>query len=362
MSLLAALLFAVSFLPVRDAHFAVNDIPLAFICGVIGFFSLRFLEFPKPGWIFILGFLCGWAIGIKYNAAPILLSVFLVLYWVKDHLAFPKYFFLFLLMTMVGFCFAVPGSIFAANTFLTDFITLVHVTGDPSGYSEMVFVPTAILSTLMIGFGIIPSLLSLWGMIFLYKENKKPALVLLSFLAAYLLTLLLQRLYFSRFLLPVFPLLCVFAAAGLDQMRKLLPSSLPILLLLACLSVGESSLRTWKLVELIPKADTRVQALSFVENKTNAGLRILGDSLSLPYSHRGSKSEFSEQILLIDYNKFPANELKSYFASANVILVSEYVDSAVGLKKKESSVEGIPKRTQTGCWISFKKEFDRAII
>lgn len=75
--IVAAGFMGVAFLPVRESHFAAPD--TAMVCLLMAGFlaALRIQEAPRMRGAALCGALCGLAISLKYNAAPVLVSALL---------------------------------------------------------------------------------------------------------------------------------------------------------------------------------------------------------------------------------------------------------------------------------------------
>jgi hypothetical protein len=328
-SLVAMSLLAVAFLPVRDAHFAVNDIPLTFFVTAA---LLGMLRTPTVKTILAAGLLSGLSIGVKYNAIPLLLPLFLmpVLAWEKKT---PLYVFLAAVSAFTGFCIAVPGFLFSHAIFMSDFNTLIDVTQNPVGYSESISIPMAMLSTLIHGVGIIPTLLAVAGIIVIMQNNVKKAAIPVVFLAAFLGTILTGKLYFSRFLLPLFPVLCLFAAVGVQEILRRRKAVSLMVVVAGMLLCAESLTRSVWLNGLTMKDDTRVTALQQAQTHASKGYRIVADPLALPYIHHGSNLTLPREIAIVDFNKIPADQFYQWFEVADVLYVSEFAMNAVGLNQ-----------------------------
>lgn len=334
---IASFLYAITFLAVRDSHFAVNDIPLTF-CVSLSLLVLHYcMRYPSYRLFLGGGLLIGISIGIKYNAVVLLVPLCCLLFVVwqnqRDYLmVFPA-----MIGVVAGFLLMVPGFLFAYGTFVKDIQILLHVAHDPTGYSESVCVPSALLSTFFHGLGVIPSMFALLGFFFLIKQDWKGSCLLSSFILAYLATLLSRQLYFSRFVLPIFPLLGLLAAAGLEQTAKRFSLSKPFLIGLTIILCAESLVRVGYLFPILHKKDSRVLAYELVLKQANAGQKILADPLSLPYIHHGSTQVPPSSLLIVDYNQTPKKQLDNIFPQADGILVSGFTKHAVGLREKEQA-------------------------
>jgi len=75
--LLAAGFYAVAFLSVRDAHFAVNDIPMVCLLTLAFLYAVRLLEGGRTRDLVIGGLVAGLAAATKYNGAIALLPLLL---------------------------------------------------------------------------------------------------------------------------------------------------------------------------------------------------------------------------------------------------------------------------------------------
>jgi hypothetical protein len=209
--LVAAALFAVAFLPVHYAHFAVNDVPaLAPLClslvGAAGVYRHgRLRDYALAG--AALGVACA----TKYTAGIVLLCLLGAAIGAPNRwrgLALAAG------CAVAGFVVANPYALFDWEMFREGLRTQSAASSDGGGKLGLVADSgiSYYLGTLTWGLGWLPALAALGGAIALTVRRSRLALVLVPAPLLFLLFMGVQDRFFARWLLPVYPVLCLLAA------------------------------------------------------------------------------------------------------------------------------------------------------
>jgi hypothetical protein len=212
--IVAGVLLAAAFLPVSYSHLALNDVPaLAPLClaliGVAGVLrSGRSLDYALAG----AGL--GLAAATKYTAGIVLLSLLAAaaaspgLRWRGVGVAGA--------LAVAAFLAANPYALLDAGAFLDGLRKQSDASSDGAGKLGMVNENglAYYLGTTAWGLGWLPALAALGGAAGLALRDRRAALVLVPAPIVFLLFMGTQDRFFARWLLPVYPLLCLLAAWG----------------------------------------------------------------------------------------------------------------------------------------------------
>jgi 4-amino-4-deoxy-L-arabinose transferase-like glycosyltransferase len=213
--LLAALLMAVSFLPVFYSHVALDNVPAmaaacAALIGVAGVLQ-RGLTRDYA----VAGAALGVAAATKYIDGIVLLPLLTatVLAPTSGYASRrSRGIAVAVAAAAVAFVVCNPLSVIEPAHFLRGIdaqggIVDVHKFGqDPNGGLHYY------LWTFTWGLGWVPAIAALIGAALLWRDDRRAALVLLPVVPLFLLYMGLQSRYFGRWMLPVFPIVCVLAA------------------------------------------------------------------------------------------------------------------------------------------------------
>jgi 4-amino-4-deoxy-L-arabinose transferase-like glycosyltransferase len=223
--LVAAALLAVAFLPVHYAHQAVNDVPaLAPLClslvGAAGVYrDGRWRDYALAGGA--LGVACA----TKYTAGIVLLCL------LGAALTAPQNRWRGLGLAgacaVAGFVVANPYALFDLDMFREGLARQSEASSDGGGKLGLVADNGVVyyLGTLTWGLGWLPALSAAGGAVWLALKRRRLALVLVPAPLLFIVFMGVQDRFFARWLLPVYPLLCLLAAVGaLEALRPCLAS------------------------------------------------------------------------------------------------------------------------------------------
>jgi hypothetical protein len=216
--LLAGLLLAVAFLPVHYSHLALNDVPTLVgvslsLVGTAGIYRRgRLRDFALGG----AG--VGLACATKYTGGIVLLPL-LAAAAVAPGLSLQRRIGgLVLAAVLAGGAFFVanPYSVLDSSAFRAGLKQQSEASGDEAGKLGQTYHSGYgyYLSTLTWGLGWVPLLLALGGAVWLAVREWRLAVVLVPAPVVLILFLGSQERYWARWLLPVYPVLCLLAVAG----------------------------------------------------------------------------------------------------------------------------------------------------
>jgi len=232
--LVAAALLAVAFLPVHYSHLAVNDMPaLAPLClslvGAAGVYrDGRLRDYALAG--AALGVACA----TKYTAGIVLLCL---LGAAKssprgsDSVGSPRReartpvhgLALAGALAVAGFVVANPYALFDLQLFREGLELQSQASSDGGGKLGLTAGSGIVyyLGTLAWGLGVVPAVAAAGGAVWLAIRDRARALVLVPAPLLLILFLGIQDRFFARWILPVYPLLCLLAAwAAIEALRR----------------------------------------------------------------------------------------------------------------------------------------------
>ena len=207
----AGALLAVAFLPVHYGHLALNDVPaLAPVClslvGAAGIYRRgRLLDYA------VAGAGVGLACATKYTAGIVVVCVIAAALVGEG----PRLRGLLVAgaLALVAFVVANPYAITDFDAFRAGLEDQSAAAGDGGGKLGLGDSGVAYyLGTTTWGLGWIPALAALAGAVALCVRRPRVALILVPAIVLFLLFMGLQDRFFARWLLPIYPLLCLIAA------------------------------------------------------------------------------------------------------------------------------------------------------
>jgi 4-amino-4-deoxy-L-arabinose transferase-like glycosyltransferase len=225
-ALAAAAFLTFTYLPVHYSHFALNDVPtLLPLC--IGLFGLsgvilngRALDYGVAG----LGL--GLATGTKYTAAALSVAIFIA--W-ATHLYDDrergkqefKYLFLAAGVALLAFVIVNPYAVLDHSKFLYD---VRRQSAQSSGLAKLGTDDTNgwfyYAWTLSWGFGLLPLLLAIGGAILALKNDWRKSLPFVVFGLIVFLFMGKQLRFYARWMMPIYPVLAIFAAYAAVELGK----------------------------------------------------------------------------------------------------------------------------------------------
>jgi 4-amino-4-deoxy-L-arabinose transferase-like glycosyltransferase len=298
--LLAAFFVAFSFLHVRDSHFLTVDVPALFYGLLSILFALRFFRIRSWRGLVTGGIFLGLAVSTKYNLglfAPVVVwSLFASTPAEKRF----KYVLLLSGVVVAAFLCASPYIVLDFATFWRDLsferTHFAHGHGLDLGWGWLYHARFS----LPLGLGWPLFILSIVGLVdWAWRGTHTGRALLVGFLCYYGVSGS-GKLVFMRYALPLIPLLCLAAAALLEQLgRRFLPRG--TVWAVAVIVVASTAYASWQHSGLLAQTDTRVLAAKWIEEhvETGASVAICGvsdyDFIRLRRTSRQMKDELRQQ-------------------------------------------------------------------
>lgn len=219
----AALIFGGTFLPAREAHFAVSDTPIALGVTVTLYLTLRILRRGQVSDYGLSGIALGLAVATKYSAVLLALPIAVA------HLLSRRYpnwsarwrhswqVVMAGLISVAAYAMVSPYTFIQFDQFWTDFsenlgsarLGFQGLALDPSGSGAIFYGRVFVW-----GFGWPLLLTAIVSLTILLGRHRRVDLFMLTFPLLAFLTIQRQEMYFARWLMPLIPPLAVITTEG----------------------------------------------------------------------------------------------------------------------------------------------------
>ena len=280
-ALAAAFFLAVAVLHVRDSHFAMTDVLMTLFVMLCLARLLSALDAQLASGanaaalrgFAVAGLLGGLATSTKYNAAAVVVSMaaaqlILLVRFRRAPWAPPAWapLTVFGLAAVVGFVGATPYSVLDAATFTADLrydfthLGAAHgVDVGPGWYAHLT-------RSLPYGCGLLVFAAGVAGAIVSWRRSPRHTAVLIAFVAAFLAVLGSGRTVFFRYVMPLIPVVCVFAGVTAAALAETVARRSPIVrpglatALLAMVIGAPSLIASLWMDVLLARTDSRILA------------------------------------------------------------------------------------------------------
>jgi hypothetical protein len=330
-ALIATALLTFTFLPVHYSHFALNDVPtlLPLCLGLLGLAGI--IKRGKLLDYIVAGVGLGLATATKYTAAALAVAIFaawLIRVW-GDREAFRRELVYLLAaggISVLAFVIANPYALLDPSAFVSGVRRQQRLS---AGVSKLGTDDTTgwfyYAKTLTWGFGWIPLLLSLGGAGLALKRDWRKALPFVLFALLVWLFMGKQERFYARWLMPVYPVLAVFAAYAIVELGKLMAEKwrLAATVGIAAVALIQPLISVVHNDHVLTQEDTRDQAkawlLKNVGKNEKIAIELIGPK---PYFNeggtRGGEPDF-------DYYPLPSGtEVEKYATTLNSELLNTY--------------------------------------
>ena len=285
--LIAALFLCVSILHVRESHFAMTDVLMTMFLVISLERLLAALDERTLGDVnrcfAAAGVAAGLATSTKYSAAAILVPVCaaqFALVWreySRESLLRPSWWLPsigFVLAAAAAFLATTPYALFDASQFTADFtfdmrhLSQGHVGDFGRGWAYH------ILRSLPYGIGMTICIAAIAGVVPFVRSAPSQALVLGAFVAAHYAVIGSGRTVFFRYVLPVVPFVCVFAAVGVTRLGAWLGSYIRVrhsdvvTVVTAIIAIPAAVNCVW-FDRVLARTDSRVMAVEWLSLHAN---------------------------------------------------------------------------------------------
>ncbi len=288
--LLGAWFLAVSFIHVRDSHYAVNDIPAVFLMTLAVLAAVKIQRSAPLRWYLFAGIAVGSGFAVKYTVIfsflPILVAHLLspdVTLRPKPRLQLQRLLVMFLAAGLSA-VLASPYFVIKPGNVIRDIYESLYLPGQ-LGFDGWLLDPVGgylyYIKTLFWGLGWLLSVLVIAGLLFALIRHKPVDLIIATLPIVIYIYMGSQQMYFARFILPVIPFLLILAAMLLYKIVSGFTNSrLGIslgLILGAFLFAFQPSISSVRSDYLLTQIDTRTIAKQWIEAAIPEGAKIALD-------------------------------------------------------------------------------------
>jgi hypothetical protein len=287
-ALLAAALEAVAFLPVFYAHLALNDVPTLAPLTLSLLGTALVLRDGRVRWYLLAGFGLGLGCATKYTAGVVLLPLLAAA--AARYLEDPRRGSRVLvglalggLAALLAFLVANPYSILDFHAFEQGIAHQSTVSDEAQGklgapHESGIFY---YLWSLTWGLGWVPALAALGGALTVWWRERRLGWVLVPAPLLYLAFMGTQDRYFGRWLLPIFPIICLLAALFALALARRMPGPRVLGVAATALAVlalcGQGLLYSVHSGLVLSRADTRNLTRAWMVAHVPAGTPIVVD-------------------------------------------------------------------------------------
>lgn len=329
--LVATAFISFTFLPVHYSHLALNDVPtLLPLC--LGFFGLAgIIQKGRLTDYVIAGAGLGLATATKYTAAALSVSIFIA--WAIrafDDRENAKREFGYLVgagaVAALVFVIANPFSVLDADAFVSGVRRQQRLsagvsklgTDDVTGWGYYAW-------TLTWGWGWIPLALSLGGAGLALKRDWRKALPWVAFAVIVWLFMGKQERFYARWLMPVYPVLAVFAAYAVIELANLARERWRVAAAVAIAAVALAGPLAHVLHNniVLTRSDTRDQAKAWLLENVGEGEKVAIELIGpRPYFNAGGERGGEPQF---NYYPLPTGtEVEKYAQKLSPALIDTY--------------------------------------
>ncbi len=268
--IVAAIFLSVCHLHVRDSHFATVDIVMTLFVTISLLFALRAVETPTHWSYALAGLATGLATSSKYNAAIVFVAIAAAaLVGRRDVVTTAKHLGIAALSAAFGFFASSPYLLFGYRGFLANMKSLRAFLYGSSDAELAVF--EHLRTTFPAGLGWPVFLLAILGALYAAWRRRPQDIVLLSFLLSFGILISGVRITFPRYVLPLTPVLAVWAAQLLAEIR--IPRFAWGALVL--LSASPSLWSSIQFDRLASRDDTRLLSASWIDKNVPPQSQVL---------------------------------------------------------------------------------------
>jgi 4-amino-4-deoxy-L-arabinose transferase-like glycosyltransferase len=350
--LTAALLLSLVFLHARDSHYAVNDVPLAFVVCTALLCCLCLMRSGSWRDYLAAGMSSGLATSIKYSGVFLIFPLFLAHVWSRRARlsallagSVDRRVLMALLAFAVAFVLGTPYSLLDHETFTKDLVKMYE--RGAYGYKGIQIDSVSgwgfYLKSLNWGMGYALLSLSLCGVLYAIWRHREEDMVLVSYPVILYASMGSQLMFFSRFIIPAIPILTVLAARFLLDVVDRLPvrdscrkAALPVLAVLILAQPGWSTIRH---DILLTREDTRTLAREWIEANIPSGARIARESLGPSLSSEGAPVPGSDRfydVSTIGGRKTAEHSIGYYRENYDYLIVNSFEYDVVLSHRREA--------------------------
>ena len=304
---IAALVMSVSPLHVFYSKVAVNDVCMVFFVSLTLYTSADLFKTFSWRSVMLSGLFTGLSVGAKYNAGIVaLVPITALVYHYYTKQSPPSSDFLsnspssitsqmsiYFVASIAAFILSNPFCVFDFPAFWEGFTRQLAYGRQPWPTQPPGAVPLLMMDSLLSGIGPLSCFAAVAGGSFMLYYDWRRAILITLFPILYCLFMGNQKLFFARFMLPIYPSLAVCAAFGIDRLTAIaygrfwnaslqspMKTRAAERFLLVTIIGAVIALPFWDSVQhnaVLSKKNTRLRVRDWVVNHVPSGSRVLAD-------------------------------------------------------------------------------------
>ncbi|MBI5022264.1 MAG: glycosyltransferase family 39 protein [Ignavibacteriales bacterium] len=345
-AIITALILAVNPLHIKFSHLIQVDTILTFFSTLAVLYIFRIYSNPKSKWYYLAGISIGLATSSKYTGA------FLIIFLIATHImrsdnlragirTLKDQRLIIGLMIALGlFMILNPFILLTPNAFEKDFsFEQQHMAGGhlgvPESKSTLYYY---FLDAIPGNFGWIFYIVSLLSIIIILKEQKRKELLLLIYPLLFLVVVSTWVMRAERYILPIFPMIAVIGAMGIDKFLsaievskskvwkhfKINPTSQTVLLSVICLTVMIHPLfYSFNYLKSLGLPDTRTITKTWMRNNVPCNSVIATGPFGVDIRD-GSYTIFDIPFLAFESERVAAFYDARWYEDMDILVTSSY--------------------------------------
>jgi len=297
----AAIIFGLAFLPVREAHFAVSDAPVALFITITLYFCIKIIQRGHPTDYLWAGVTFGLATATKYSGILLAPTIVLAHFLSKRYGNWSTRLRSIWLpvaagvASIVGYLLVSPYTVLRWPEFWDDFSENLRsgqqgfqgIDLDPTGSGAIFYA-----KSLIWGMGWPVFLLFASAIIFALWRHRRNDILLVSFPLLVFVYMQRQEMYFVRWMMPLIPPMCILAAeatrATVEWLLKKQPqvkrSIAAVSLTAIVLFMLPTLFMAAKADHIFSQPDTRTEALEWISQNIPPQSQLAARILSPPWT------------------------------------------------------------------------------
>lgn len=295
--LLAAFFLSVCFLHATHSHYIYADIALTLMVTLLCYFVLAAFKKPSVKNYLLAGVFLGLAVSAKYTAAYFLPAILL------------SYFFIYReeslnIKNLKGLCIAALAAA-AAYLMVVPYTILdwpefsKQVLGQ-SGAENPVGIFHHLFYSILNGTSLLFLIAAAFGIKPFFTKHRKEAFFFAMMIAVYYAVNIKFSQPFARYMMPILPMLCLWAAFGFEWISEHLKSSPGVKNAVQAAVVLSLVVPTLYMDHLFVKKDTRDECLAWVLKNVPANETIVVDNRHYAPHLRESSQQIKEKYSLLE--------------------------------------------------------------
>jgi len=325
---LAAALLGVGFLPVFYSHLALNDAPALAPVALALWAAAGVLRFGRRRDYAIAGLGIGLAVATKYTAGivalPLLAAIVAQYAAPRGRNAAVRGALIAGIIAVAAFVIADPYAVLNVSAFHDGLAHQTTAAGDELGKLGLTQSNGLVyyLWTFGWGMGWVALIAAAVGALLLLRDEPRLSLVLAPAPILFILYMGSQERFFGRWLLPVFPLVCLLAAYGALELARMATARLPALRPLAigvavAALCGQGIYYAVHSDRVLARDDTRALTRAWMVDHIPVGARIVAEPVS-PDGWAQDVGSPSDTDNGNRWNKFPTSSARNLIARSVV--------------------------------------------